>query len=233
MNFITKIFKGDTDEEVHRQFEKFSRGEFRNRALIEAKSSKGKYKIKTSSEFANELVKEVAKKLGKEKTNIKGIIISTKDLSGVLNFKDKKQYQGIKKYIINEEKSGEEILKLLEDFPKIFFALSFKDEKSKTELKIKPKAPKSKKPKNKDQLAKADFCTLRTTDKKLLESFIFENPDFKDAKVEHTFIINDLILPKGEKDFLKIREIAKRKGKIIRKSIIDGKEKISEKEFTA
>ena len=42
MNFITKIFKGDTDEEVHRQFEKFSRGEFRNRALIEAKSSKGK-----------------------------------------------------------------------------------------------------------------------------------------------------------------------------------------------
>ena len=92
MNFIKKIFEGDVDENVHLQFQKFSKGEFRNRALINAKQSKGKYTIVTTAEFANELVREVAKKLGDNKTQIKGAIVSTSDLTGELEFQDKKQF---------------------------------------------------------------------------------------------------------------------------------------------
>lgn len=233
MNFIKKVFENKIDDEVHLQFQKFGKGEFRDRTLIEAKNSKGKYTIKTSAEFANELVKIVAEKLGSDKTIIKGAIVSTSDLTGQIDFKEKKQFQGVKRYLIDKEMSGEKILSLLKKLPKTFFALSFEAEKGHTKLKIKPKAPKSGKPGKGDDAPKADFCVLKTNDAEIGKSFIFEKPDFQEATVKHTYLINELIYPEGEKDFAKIREMAKRKGKIIREAVIDSKEIKSEKEFEA
>ena len=229
MNFIEKAINKRADDATHIQFQKFSKGEFRDRAIIEAKNSKGKYTIKTSAEFANELVKMVAEKLGEQKTKVTGAVISTNDLTGQLDFTDKKQFQGVKRYLINNEMSGNEILQLLEKFPKTFFALTFDAEKDETKLKIKPKAPKSGKPGKEDKDIKADFCTLKTNDSKIAKSFIFEKEDFKKAKIIHTFFIEKIIFPEGEKDFAKIRELAKREGKILRKSTID--EEDSQKEY--
>jgi len=235
MNFIKKILDGGVNENVHLQFQKFSKGEFRNRAIIKAKESKGKYNISTSAEFANELVKIMAEKLGENKTKITGAIVSTNDLKNELDFKDIKQFQGVKRYLIDKEMSGKEILDLLNKFPKTFFALSFEIEGNK--LKIKPKAPKSGKPGSKgEESPKADFCSLKTNDKKIADSFIFENPNFKQAEINHTFFINQIIIPeelKNSKDFALIREKSKRKGKIIRKAVIDGKEMIKEIDFEA
>ena len=232
MNFIKKVFDGKVDESVHLQFQKFSKGEFRNRAIIEVSKTGKNYTIKTSAEFTNELVRTMANKLGNDKAEVTGCIVSTTDLTGEINFKDKKQFQGVKRYMIEQEMSGDEILNLLDKFPKNFFALSFSigDDK----LKIKAKAPKSGKSGSKDEEApKADFCNLKTANKEIVESFVFEKQDFKTAKINHTFLINELVLPKNEKDFAKIREMAKRKGEIIRKAIIDGKEIISKKNFEA
>ena len=234
MNFVKKIFDGEIDEDVHLQFQKFSRGEFKDRAIINAKNSSGKYTINTTAEFANELVKMLAQKLGDKKTNITGSIIGTNDLKGELEFKKISQFQGVKNYSIEQEMSGNEILNLLNKFPKNFFALTFSVEGY--SLKIKPKAPKNAKPKNKNEAPKADFCKLITTDKELAKSFVFEKPDFKIAAITHTFIIDSIIIPeslKNEKDFAIVREKSLRKGKIIRKAIIDDKEMISEKEFAA
>ncbi len=231
MNFIKKIFGGDIDESVHLQFQKFSKGEFRNKAIIEAKNSNGKYTIKTSAEFANEMVRTVAEKLGDEKANVKGVIISTTDLKDKLDFQDKKQFQGIKKYIINKEISGNDIIELINKLPKAFFALSF--EAGNNKLKIKPKSPKSGKPGKNGESPKPDFCSLKTDDTELGRSFIFEKPNFKKAEIVHHFIINELILPKGETDYSKVREVAKRKGKIIRNAVIDEEKIESEKEFEA
>jgi len=231
MNFIKKVFDDAVDESAHLQFQKFSRGEFKDRALIDAKKSNNKYTIKTTAEFTNELVKEVAKKIDAP-TNVKGAIVSTQDLTGCLEFKDKKQFQGVKRYIIDKEMSGEEIIGLVDKFPKAFFALSFATEKDDTSLKIKPKAPKSGKPKTKGgERPKPNFCKLVTKDKELGESFVFETKNWKNAKISHDFIINDIILPEGEEDYGKIRELAKRKGKITRVAEIDGKETTTEKEF--
>jgi hypothetical protein len=131
--------------------------------------------------------------------------------------------------------SGNEIIDLLNEFPKTFFALSF--EVGEDKLKIKPKAPKSGKPGGKGgEGPKADFCTLKTRDKSIGDSFIFEKPDFKEAEINHTFLINEIIIPdelKGSKDFAKIREESKRKGKIIRKAKIDGQDMIKEIDFEA
>ncbi len=229
MNFIKKIFDGKEDELVHLQFQKFSRGEFRDRAIIEVKKMKDKYSIKTSAEFGNELVKIVAEKLGEDKARVTGAIVATSDLTGRVEFKDKKQFQGVKRYLIDNKMSGNDLLNLFDEIPKAFFGLSFIYEDN--QLKIKAKAPKSGKPGKGDEKVKADFCSLKTKDKKIIESFIFEKEDFNEAKINHTFIIEEIVAPEGEKDFAKIREFAKRKGKIIRVAEIDGKEYKNEKNF--
>ncbi len=231
MNFIKKVFHGETDELVHLQFQKFSRGEFTNRAMIKAKNSKNNYTISTSSEFANEFVRLCAEKLGNNKASVKGALISTLDLGKEIDFQTKKQFMGIKQYALDKQMSGNEILNLLSKFPRVFFALSFKGKDF--ELKIKPKAPKSAKPSTKtEEKPKIDFCKLTTNDKNIAKDFVFETENFKVAEINHDFIIEELILPSNEKDFAKMREDAKRKGKIIRKAIIDGKEMKSEKGFS-
>lgn len=232
MNFIKKIVDDKVDDSVHLQFQKFSRGEFRDRALIEAKNSNGKYTIKTSAEFANELVRIMAEKLAEDKAQVTGAIVSTSDLTGEIDFTDKKQFQGVKRYLIDKEMGGDEIIDLLDKFPKTFFALSFKV--GDDVLKIKPKAPKSGKPgKEKEGGPKADFCSLKTTDKNIGEDFVFEKPEFKQAKINHTFFIENIVMPEGEKDFAKIREMAKRKGRIVRKAEVDGEVKGEEIKFLA
>ena len=234
MNFIKKVFEGKNDELVHLQFQKFSKGEFRNRALIRVKGSGKKFTINTSAEFANELVRIMAEKLGGEKTNVTGAIVSTNDLTGEIEFKEKKQFQGVKRYLIDGEFSGENILNLLNKLPKTFFALSFSV--GENQLKIKPKAPKSGKPGKGDEKPKADFCKLVTTDKEIARNFIFEDKEFKEAEINHTFFIDSIVIPdemKNEKDFALIREKSKRKGRIVREANIDGLVVKEEKGFEA
>ncbi len=241
MNFIKKAYDKIKDSDVHVQFQKFSKGEFRDRALIKAKHSGKNYTIWTSYEFANDLVKEVAKKAGDKKIKVTGAIISTRNLKEEPAFKDilmnaeVKQFQGVKRFLINTEMTGKEILHLLEECPRSFFALSFSVDD--TSLKIKPKSPKSGKPgKKTDEKPKADFCTLKTTDSALAESFIFEKPDFKNAEIKHTFFIDEIIIPeslKSSNDFAKIREQAIRKGRILREGKIDEQEIKEEFEFEA
>ncbi len=235
MNFIKKVFEGKIDEGVHLQFQKFSTGEFKDRALVKVKKVKDNYTISTTYEFANEFVRVAAEKLGSNKTQIKGAIISTLDLGNEIDYQDKKQFMGVKQYVIDKEMSGDEITEMLRKFPKVFFALSFDSGKGDS-LKIKAKAPKSAKPKNKDEAPKPDFCKMTTKDEKLAKDFVFEKPDFKEAVISHDFIIEKITIPeelKKEKDFAVVREKSLRKGKIIRRAVIDGKDMTSEIELEA
>ena len=236
-NFIKKLFDKKSDNLVHLQFQKFSRGEFRNRAEIAAKNSSGKYSIYATADFANDLVRDMAEKLGDGKTEVTGAVISTSDMTGKISYKSKKQFQGVKNYAIQGEMSGREIMKLLDEFPKTFFALSFKTADS--EIKIKPKAPKSAKsspPKEGEQKKKPDFCKLTTTDKKMASEFVFEKHDFKTAEITHTYFIESIKVPenlKNEKDFAKVREESLRVGRIVREATIDGEKRREEVGFEA
>ncbi|MBT4258112.1 hypothetical protein HOD88_02945 [archaeon] len=231
MNLIKNAIDGKADDFAHIQFQRFSKGEFRNRAIIKAKRTKDKFTINTSFEFANELVKLTAEELGQDKTKVVGAIVSTTDLDDLIEFKEKKQFQGVKRYLLDTEMSGEQILDLLKKFPKNFFGLTFEGKISK--LKIKPKAPKAGKPGKGDEKPKADFCKLITTNKEWGESFVFENPNFKKAEIYHTFFVEKMIMPEGEEDYSKIRELAKRQGRIIRFAEIDEVESEKEYSFTA
>ena len=235
MNFIKKIFDKKIDSGIHLQFQKFGRGEFRNKALIRIKKSGNKYSITTSAEFANEFVYFLAQNLKDKRTRVTGAIISTNDLKNDLEFKEIKQFQGVKRYIIDKEMSGEEIIMLLEKFPRAFFALSFSS--GEEILKIKPKAPKSSKPgKEKGDAPKADFCKIITSNSEFAKSFVFEKSDFKSAEINHVYIIREIEVPsnlKNSGDFAKMREDAKRKGILVRNSEIDGQKFQKEIEFEA
>ena len=237
--FIKKIFDGEIDNLVHKLFQKFSRGEFKNKAIIVAKAqAKGIYRISTTAEYADDFVRALAEKLGDEITHVNGVIITTKKLEDELDFDDKKLAIGVRKYIFDREMSGTQILELCEKYPTCFIGFSFKVGDS--ELKIKPKAPKSGSPSKKGGKFKVDFCKLKTSDSNIINSLIFdeEAKGFKEIEIVHDFIIDEIIISDELKaevgdDYKKIKEMAKRKGKIIRKLIVDGREVVKEKEFEA
>lgn len=230
--FIKKIFEGkDTgDFLVHVQFQKFSRGEFKDKAVVLYSKGKDKYSISTTSEYANEMVRMLAERVMNDKLKVTGAVITTRDLKGELDFTSIKQFAGVKQYQINKEMTGKEIVDLCDKFPTAFMALSFitKD----AELKIKSKAPKSGKPSTKENVTpKADFCKLIAPNKELIKAFVFdaEIPETaKKVEINHVFQITDIILPKNETDPAKLREKAERKGKVIRTLKMD--EKIIKKE---
>lgn len=232
--FIKKIFEGNSDELVHLQFQKFSKGTFEDRAMLKARKVKDKYNISTTAEYGNELVMAVAEKLGNGTTNVEGVIVSTRDLSGEIEFSDKKQFMGVKQYKIEKEMSGEEIKALVSKLPKAFFGLSFNT--ADTELKIKQKAPKSAKPSPKgDKKPNPDFCKVVTQDESLAKGLLFDIDlgKFKSAEIGHAFIIEHIKLPVGETDPALIREKATRKGKIVRVTTVDGVTVKEEKAFEA
>jgi len=234
-SFIKKIFSGNTDDLVHFQFVKFSKGNFDNRAMIRAKNISGKFSIATTYEYAKELVMSLAEKLGDNKTHVIGALMSTLDLG--FDYEERKMAMGVRKYVLDREMSGKQILDLCNKIDKAFFGLSFNV--GETELIISSKSPKSAKgvssSKKEDVKAKIDFIKIKTADKDLVDSLIFDDEakDFKKIEIKHNFIIEDIIMPTGEKDFAKIRELAKRKGRIIRYLDIDGKIIKKEAEFEA
>lgn len=230
-SFIKKIFDAKIDNLVHSQFQKFSRGEFKDKAMLRLKNGSGKYSLDTTYEYAKELVMTLAEKLGNSKTHVTGALVSALDLSG-FKYVEKKMAMGVRKYMIDMDMTGKEIIEICNSQPKAFIALSFNV--GDDELKIQPKSPKSAKgvssSKGEDADAKIDFCKLKTSDWQLIQGFIFE-PELKNVKkaeIKHIFQITDIEIPKGETDPLKMRENAKRKGKIIRQ--IKADESVTKKE---
>ncbi len=231
-NVLRNIFSGKTGETVHNEFIKFSRGIFENRYLIYAKKQKDRWNIKAGYEFANFFVRKILEKTRNE-LDIRGIIVFTGNLEGSkISIERIKQFMGVKQYIINTKVNALDIIYLMDKYPKAFFALSMKN--GNEELKIKAKAPKGGKPSNKGgKEVKADFCSLKTSDKTIVEDLFFDFPIFNEIKVKHTVKIDEIIIPRDIDDPVKMREMSKRKGKIIREINADGRAEIKEAVFEA
>jgi hypothetical protein len=91
-------------------------------------------------------------------------------------------------------------------------------------LKIKKKLPKP--GKDADKIDNK-FCQFEADNRfysVIKEDLFWDMPEAKKINISHKIIIEQIILPKEEKDYAKIRELAKRKGKLIRNAIVDGKE---------
>jgi hypothetical protein len=232
---VKKIFEGVFDDEVHSDFLKFGRGEYKDKYLLDGKKQAKKWAIKTGPEYVNFLVRKCLNKVSGT-TDVKGIIVSTMDLRDEIDFEIKKagNFQGIRKLQIDTEIEVSKIVEMMEKYPRVFFALSFKGDDF--VLKVKAKAPKSAKPgKASEDGPKAEFCSLKTEDKSIVDELFFGVGDFKEVSVNHTINVEGIVYPK-EMATMKpeeVREQSKRKGKLVRKAIVDGVEKISEAMFVA
>ncbi|MEM4719671.1 MAG: hypothetical protein QXG18_02300 [Candidatus Pacearchaeota archaeon] len=231
MTFIKKIFEDRIDESVHRQFIRFGKGTYQGRAVIKAIKQQSKIKIGTSFELANDVVEFVAD-LGGGKTS--GIILSKEDTSKKFPDLDTSRKAGMFVSVIEQDCNEFQLKELLKDA----YACLLDIESQGILLKTKKRLPKP--GKSGDLKIDDKFCQLELSNqylKKFHDTFLFDLPlEFKKVRVEHTYIIKDIIIPKElekEKDFAKIREKAKRKGKVIRKITIDSKELVKEKDFEA
>jgi hypothetical protein len=230
---LRKIFEKEIDSQVHEEFIKFSKGSFKNKYLIEAKKQKNGWAVKTGSEFANFLVRSCLEKI-KGEVKVSGIIVATFNVSTKAEFEVEriKKFMGIQQAVISTTTHPQKILKLMDLFPRAFFALSFSEQNF--QLKIKAKAPKSAKPSSGgDKGPSPDFCSLKTDDAQIVKDLLFDCFDAKEVKLNHVLEINEIELPKGISDPVQMREQSKRRGKIIRKLNFDGKEKVTEAEFFA
>lgn len=222
--FIKKIFEDKLDDSVHEQFVRFSKGTFEKRAVINVKKGKDSIKVTTSFELANDLVAFICR-LAKF-FRVQGIILNKEQIEGL----EAKKKAGLYSYNIAKELSSEE----LNEFASTAYTtlLDCSSPEGKIDLKIKKKLPKPGKNKAK---VNDKFCQL-TLDLSywadVKSEFLWDMPDeIKKAHIEHSYIIEDIVIPAEteSKDFEQIRKEAKRKGKLIRKAEIDGKEIVSEK----
>ncbi|PIO08786.1 hypothetical protein COU59_00005 [Candidatus Pacearchaeota archaeon CG10_big_fil_rev_8_21_14_0_10_34_12] len=220
MNFIKKIFVGNVDGKTHNQLIRFGKGEYGKRALLGMWKTKS-IKIRGSFEFASDFALFAAE-LGKVSFN--GTIISREGIEGL---KGKKK-EG--KYVYEViDFTSEDVKRISEEV----YCFLLNGEGEGIKLKTKAKLPKPGKSEGK---VDDKFCQLEVDDmfyQKVKEEFFWDIPDGKKISVKHKFMIKEIIPPQGEKDFAKIRELAKRKGNIIRNSVVDGKDFSTEKEFEA
>jgi len=222
MNFIKKIFIREYNKDVHNQLIRYGRGEYKKRALIGLWKTKN-VKIKSSFEFANDFVLFVS-----ELDDVKfyGNILSKNEISS-LSKGIKKQGKWV--YSVKDI-SSEEVKKISNEV--YYYLLNVNNPGIK--LKIKSRLPKPGKGEDK---VDDKFCELEVDEKyfnRIKNDFFWDLPECKKAQISHTFVINELIIPnelKKSNDFAKIREEAKRKGKVIREIDCDGQKLKFEKDF--
>ena len=228
---LREIFAGKSSEAAHRDFVKFSKGSFTDRYIVDAKRQKEGWSIKTGPEYTNFLVEECLSKV-KEPIKLTGVITATFDVKSKAKFEisDVKNAMGVKKAVVDTTTEPEKILSLMREFPKAFFALSFSTPQ--TTLKIKAKAPKSAKPAAAGaKEPKAEFCSIKTTDRDIVDNILFGATENKAVSIKHVIDINEIVLPKGVSDPVQIREQSKRKGIIRRIVTFEGKAKEEKVDF--
>jgi hypothetical protein len=228
MNFIKKILTNRIDDEAHQQFVRFGKGIFVEKAVVNFKKSGTKIKVTTSFELANDLVLFVFELV--DKALVSGIVLARQQIPSLGAGKKKSK---LFEYEINKEMNSKEI----NDIAKSAYFMLLDCSAGGIDLKIKKKLPK---PGKREGKVNDKFCILEADLKyepKIREEFLFdlkgEADSAKKIEIKHSFLINDIILPQGEKDFEKIRLLAKKKGKIIREISIDGRIIRREMPFTA
>jgi hypothetical protein len=260
MSFIAKMVKkgvyAQPDEEVpdiHRRFVKYSKGAFPGPSL-KIKITKPKITIKASFDYDDALLSIAIQSVAAKSIQVSGSIISGEDFAPILkknNFppdfkvvESKGQAKNFKVEIKEDVEIATESLKnaLPELFNHCYVLLSFVSKESDVsyKCKAKPPTPNKKDPSDDDPEKRIGFATLTFANKpenfKLIKEILIpeEQVSISNAKeiiIENNYEIEDLDMPKNEKDSKLIRIKTKRKGKLKRMITIDGKENLFQYDF--
>jgi hypothetical protein len=205
MIFTERLFNGNVDEEVHKQFVRFGPGKYENRSLLKIVKPKDVLKVTCSYD----LIKDLTRAIGGSFEKI--------SVDGKLFYSGKKKEELEKKEI-----SGTDLVKFCDECEFVLLNLEFPS----GSLKVGKTLPKP------GSALKKNFgkavLPLDFSDK------IIDVEFKKRLELSCTFVIEDVVIPKEyADDSEKARLFAKRKGKLVRNLIIDGSGSVVEKEFEA
>ena len=216
-SFLKKVVAGKNDTESHRYFIRFGKGQYNRRFLMSLNVGK-RVKVKTSFELANDLVKLAGEIDGKLKFS--GKILSKNNIAGMGGRKK----AGVFVYEVSDAS--------LSEYPNSYYYLL---DASSEDVILKCKKALPKPGKNEEKIDDG-FCSLELDLKylpQIKDMLFWDSPEGKKTIIEHDLIITDIELPKGEKDPAKQRELAIRRGKIVRRMNVDGKDLNKEYEMNA
>jgi len=229
MNFIKEIFQGDQEQDyIHQKFIRYGRGEFHG-PVISLKKSNKDIKVNGTADYVN-ILSELILRNSDGNIKVSGNIFSKREIKSKLISKTKK-----KRGLFNSELKGDfvsdELLKLYEEFKDAYFFLDLYSEGGRFKLKTKKKLPKpGSEIDDKFFTAVFDISFLNTVMNEIC--FDSENKNFKEMKITHTYLINELVIPEEYKnDAVKARIFAKRKGVVKRIVDVDGYASEFKKEF--
>ncbi len=218
MDFINNILAGKIGVREHLQFTRFGRGRYPGRAALNLQKS-SRIKLRGSFEYANDFVFLAAELKGK----FSGIIMSKEDLG----LENKKKKAGIFAYEVSSLEASN-----IEEIKDKTYCMLLDASGQGFILSMKKKLPK---PGKSDDLKIDDkFCQLEAdlSHREKIKAHL-NLPEAKKVLIKHTFLIDNIILPKGETNLELIRLNAKRKGKIEKIMVIDGQEKTESFNFEA
>ncbi len=227
MNFIRNIYEKNVDENVHQKFVRYSIGDFEKEEFMIKKGSSF-VQIKAGFEYLDVMFDMIAQCIN-EDASLNGVIITKNKIINELNEFgiEPKKVTG-KKYTIEETMSKEKFREFVEKFNSCSLLLKVKS--GKYSISVKKSIPKPGKILEKFVTAKFDLKDLDLIKKEFLFDTKVDN--FKDISIKHTYVIEELAVPeKCSPEEARLN--AKRKGKIIRKIDIDGKEQENEMELLA
>jgi len=255
MHFLKEVIENldlekpaENNMEVHRHFNRYSRGSFSGPALIIKKYST-KITLKGSLEYEDIIQEIVIRTLNDEEVEVKGKVISIHDINSTinqlnLNWNIKESTGKVKKYKaeFNEKLKKNKLLKAIEEFRKdSFLILSFnKNKYCKVSTKTSLPRPSKKNPIDDDIDKKVSFCSGYIINNKDNLDMVLDEliPDFKDElpkewdqlSLTNVYKINEIQIPKNINDSKMLRIMAIRKGKLIRNLQID--DEVIEKQYS-
>jgi hypothetical protein len=225
-SFIKKIFDGEIDDEVRGHFKRFGKGNYERRFLIKYNKTK-KLKVQSSFEFANDFVEFVNDGNDLE---FSGKILTRERIEGSDGQNSRRETFGVptkkgSSFVYEISKSS------IKEFGDAYCYLLDVDSED-VVLKMKKKLPKPGKSADKID---DKFCVMQldlSYFDRVREIFFWDVAAGKKVVIEHVVSISDIEIPSGVDDGVEMREKAVRKGKLIRKIVVDGVESVREVEFS-
>jgi hypothetical protein len=224
------IFEDKDSQHAHDKFIRYSKGVFVG-PLLKIRFTKSAIKLSGSFHFTDELLWLIANEYPKKEFHVKGSLIWNADLSQALaelgiKYSKVSKSRGIFKYQLENDVNLKKFMEAMGDFN---ILLSVKDDE--LSLSTKPTFPKP----NKEFTV--DFCkaTFPSSFKDLImKEFAFGVKEKKVnlLEIQHSIVVNDIILPQDAENFDIARREAKRVGTIERKVTVNGGEtEVLKKEF--
>ncbi len=254
MHYLSELVKSPILEDpaknhmnIHRHFYRYSKGDFIGPAL-KISITKTRITLRGTHEYEDLIQEIVAKTIDENEIEINGVLITVSDINDDLqalglNWKLKKSTGKTKNYKaeISDKITINILLKTIESLRiNSYLLLSFNINPN-CKITTKKRIPQpSKKKVDEDNINKrVQFCTaiIANTAKNLqliidsaLKDFQSELPNqFKSITLLNNYKIEEIILPKDEKNSMMLRIMAIRKGKIFRSLEVD--EEIIEKQY--